>query len=392
MTRLCSTFVGAALVSLSLCAGCGTQRAAVVFRGGGAPGAPGLHRYEYVFPDREMDVFDAQPPFRLVERVRIPAFHSLRGVAVDPASGTVYASVGGNGGSSGDGALVAFDLFTNRVLWRRAFPTGTDSLAITPDGRTLYVPEGERTMGDVWHVVAARTGRVTGEIHAAPGPHNTIVSPDGTKVYLGPRNSRFLVVASTRTNRVVKRVGPLEPGVRPFTIDEQRALAYTTATGFLGFQVSSLRTGRVLSTIPIDFPPGRSLGSPSHGIALTPDRRTLAVIDVPNSYVHVFDVSRTPRRVADVRLTHSMKGKEHPCGGDCGRAGWLQYGLDGRYLWVADDGAVVSAAANRVVAYLPALANSRYLFELDWRGGTPIRTGGRSGIAPRQSPGSSAPG
>ena len=186
MTRLCSTFVGAALVSLSLCAGCGTQRAAVVFRGGGAPGAPGMHRYEYVFPDREMDVFDAQPPFRLVERVRIPAFHSLRGVAVDPASGTVYASVGGNGGSSGDGALVAFDLFTNRVLWRRAFPTGTDSLAITPDGRTLYVPEGERTMGDVWHVVAARTGRVTGEIHAAPGPHNTIVSPDGTKVYLGP--------------------------------------------------------------------------------------------------------------------------------------------------------------------------------------------------------------
>jgi DNA-binding beta-propeller fold protein YncE len=378
-----------AVVAVVACVGCGAQHDRVLFRGARAPGAAGLHRFEYVFPDREMDVFDAQPPFRLVERIRIRPFHSLRGVAVNPSSGTVYASVGGNGGPSGNGGLVAFDLFTNRVLWRRSFPTGTDSLAITPDGGTLYVPEGERTMDDVWYVVDASTGRVRRRIHAAPGPHNTIVAPDGSKVYLGPRNSRFLVVASTATNAVDLRVGPLKPGVRPFTIDEARGLAYTTATGFLGFQVSSLRTGHVLYTVPIDFPWRHSLGTPSHGIALTPDDHTLAVIDVPNSYVHLFDVSRVPERaprhVADVRLDHSMKGTERPCGGDCGRAGWLQYGLDGRYLWVADDGDIVSAATNRVAAYVPALANSRYLFELDWRGTTPVRSGGRSGIVPERA-------
>jgi DNA-binding beta-propeller fold protein YncE len=355
----------------------------VLFRDTGAPGSAGAHRYEYIFLDRELDVVQAQPPFRLVERVRIPEFHSLRGVAVDPRSATVYASVGGNGGSSGNGGLVAYDLLTHRVLWQRSFKTGSDSLAITPNGRTLYVPEGERTMSDRWYVVDARDGRVSGAIHAAPGPHNTIASRDGTKVYLGPRNSRFLLVASTKTNKVVLKVGPLKPGVRPFTVDEARGLAYTTATGFLGFQVSSLRTGRVLQTVPIHFPWRHSLGTPSHGIALTPDGRTLAVIDVPNSYVHVFDVSQLPpRHVADARLTHSMHGKESPCGGDCGRAGWMQYGLDGRYLWVADDGNVISAATNRVVAYVPALANSRYLFELDWLDGQPVGSGGRSGIAP----------
>jgi len=376
----------AALVAVLLCAACGAQHDPVLFRGAGAPGADGSQRYEYVFLDRELDVFQAQPPFRLVERVRIQKFHSLRGVAVDPRRATVYASVGGNGGSSGHGGLVAYDLRRNRVLWHRSFSTGSDSLAITPNGHTLYVPEGERTMGDLWYVVDAHTGRVTARIHAAPGPHNTIVSPDGKTVYFGPRNSRYLVVASTKTNEVVERVGPLKPGVRPFTIDEARRLAYTTATGFLGFQVSSLRTRRVLYTVPIDFPWRHSLGTPSHGIALTPDGRTLAVIDVPNSYVHVFDVARVPERaprhVADVRLTHSMKGTEDPCGGDCGRAGWLQYGLDGRYLWVADDGDIVSSATNRVVAHLPALASSRYLFELDWNGGRPVRTGGRSGIVP----------
>jgi hypothetical protein len=203
-------------------------------------------------------------------------------------------------------------------------------------------------------------------------------------VYLGPRNSRFLVVASTTSDRVVRRVGPLRPGVRPFTVDQERGLAYTTATGFLGFQVSSLRTGRLLYTVPIHFPWRTSLGTPSHGISVTPDGRTLAVIDVPNGYVHVFDVSRVPaqppRLVANVRLSHSMKGKESPCGGDCGRAGWLQHSLDGRFLWVADDGDVLSTRTNRVVGFVPALSNSRYLFELDWRDGTPVRTSTRSGI------------
>jgi DNA-binding beta-propeller fold protein YncE len=385
MKRL-SILAAACLWIVSLCAGCGSRPDRVVFRAAGAPGSPGSHRYEYIFLDRELDVVQAAPPFRLVERVRIPELHSLRGVAVDPRSGTVYASVGGNGGSSGPGGLVAYDLVDHRVLWHRPFETGTDSLAVTPNGRTLYVPEGERTMGDRWYVVEARTGEIAQTIRAAPGPHNTIVSRDGARVFLGPRNSRYLVVASTATNTVVRRVGPLKPGVRPFTIDESRGLAYTTATGFLGFQVSSLESGRVLYTIPIDFPWRHSLGTPSHGIALTPDGHTLAVLDVPNSYVHVYDVgelpSHHPRHLADVRLTHSMKGLESPCGGDCGRAGWLQYGLDGRYLWVADDGNVVSATTNRVVAFVPALANSRYLFELDWRDGRPVRTGGRSGIAP----------
>jgi hypothetical protein len=361
------------------------QDAHVLVRRSDAPGSPGSHRFEYVFPDREIDVFTASPPFRLVERVRVPQLHSLRGVAVSPRTATLYASVGGNGGPSGHGGLVAYDLRRNRILWQRAFPTGTDSLAISRDGRQLFVPEGERSDGNVWYVVTAATGEVMHVIHAAPGPHNTIVSPDGRLVYLGPRNSRFLVVASTATDRVVLRVGPLKGGVRPFTVDQRRGLAYTTATGFLGFQVSSLRTGRLLATVAIRRPWHHSLGTPSHGISLSPDGSRLSVIDVPNSEVHLFDVSRVPDRrprpVATVQLSPSMQGNEHPCGGDCGRAGWLQDSLDGRYLWVADDGDVIAANTDRVAGYVPALANSRYLFELDWRGERPVRTSTRSGIA-----------
>jgi DNA-binding beta-propeller fold protein YncE len=363
---------------------CGGGRR-LLLRTPNAAGAVGLHHYEYVFPDRGIDVYDLDHHFRLVARWSVPVLHSLRGVAASPRTHMLYASVGGNGGSSGTGAVVAYDVVRNRVVWKRAFPTGTDGLACSPDGSTLFVPTGERSADDVWYVVGARTGRVRTEIHGGLGPHNTIVSPDGRFVYLGPRNSRYLVVASARTDRVLRRVGPLVSGVRPFTVDFSRGLAYTTATGFFGFQVSSLRTGRVLDTVPIrGFPPGRPGGAPSHGITLTPDGRRVFVIDVPSGYVHAYAVGGVPgvppRHLADIRLPHPLKGKETPCGGDCGRAGWLQASLDGKYVFVGDSGDVIDARGLRIVGYLPALDNSRYQLELDWRGRVPIRTSTRNGL------------
>ncbi len=378
-----------AAILLSACGSAHLAQPTLVVRNPDAPGAAGDHRYEYVFPDREIDVYDLDRGFTLAARWHVPEAHALRGVAVSAETGRLYFSVGGNGGSSGDGSLVAYDLRRNRVLWVRRFETGTDSLAITPDGRTLFVPQGERSFGNVWYVVDATNGRVEHEIHAGPGPHNTIVSPDGRLVYLGPRNSRWLYVASTVTDRIVRRVGPLRPGVRPFTIDAARRLAFTTATGVLGFQVSSLATGKVLFSVrpPRRFRGGSSLGTPSHGISLTPDGREVDVIDVSNGYVHAYDVSglprRAPRLIANIELRPGMKGLEHPCGGDCGRAGWLQTSLDGRWLFVGDDGDVIDLRTHRVAAVLPALRNSRYLFELDWRGGAPVRTSTRSGIAYR---------
>lgn len=347
-----------------------------------------VRHFEYVFPDREMDVYDIDHGHRLVQRVGIPDAHEIRGVAVSPSRHVLYLTVGGRGGDLGNGSLIAYDLLRDRVMWERAFPSGVDSPSLTPDGRTLYVPTGESSSGDVWWVVDAVTGRVTAEIHGGTSPHNTIVSPDGTRVYLGPRNADYLVVASTRTNQVLRRIGPLEGGVRPFTINGPQTLAYTTATGFLGFQVSSIQTGKVLYTVPIrgftwssaSFSPS----APSHGIALSPDNRQLWVVDAPNSYVHLFDVSGVPARppvqVTNVKLPRPMTGDETPCGQDCARDGWLQESVDGRYLYVGDSGAVIDTRLRKVVAFLPALYNTRYLLEVDWRHGVPVRTSTRSSV------------
>lgn len=158
----------------------------------------------------------------------------------------LYISYGGDGGTDGDGSLAAYDLIHRRIVWEVHYHRGVDSFAISRDGLRIYLPDGERSPDGVWSVVDARDGAVIGTISAGTGPHNTVVGLSGRHGYLGGRNFPYLEVADTATDRVIRRIGPLYSGVRPFTINGRETLAFTTATAFLGFQVSSVATGRVL--------------------------------------------------------------------------------------------------------------------------------------------------
>jgi hypothetical protein len=363
-----------------------TARAAPHLAGGASHGT---HHYEYVFPDQAIYVYDIDHGFRLVQHVSLPGITGIRGVAASPGTHRLYISHGGDGGPNGSGSLLAYDLVAGGVLWDRHYSRGIDSMAIGNNGSRIDMPDGELSGDGIWTVINARNGDVVGSIHAGLGPHNTIVGLSGKRVYLGGRNSRYLDVASTATDHVVKRIGPLRSGVRPFTINGRETLAYTTATGFLGFQVSSVKNGHVLFTR--SFGPhfrwdrGRFAGSaPSHGISLAPNERQLWVIDAPNSYVHVFRVGhvpkRAPHRVRDIKLRHPLTGDEAGCSYDCGREGWLQHSRSGCYVFVGDSGDVLSTASFKPVAFLPPLRNTRKFLEIDWRRGRPVATTTRSGL------------
>jgi DNA-binding beta-propeller fold protein YncE len=374
--------------ALGCSSGAGARSAPAPSLAGVAAGGAGVHHYEYVFPDRSMYVYDMDSRQRLVERVDLPLAQGVRGVVVSPATHLLYISYGGDGGSNGTGSMLAYDLVGKRVLWHRSYATGIDSMAITPDGRFIYMPTGELDARGLWNVLDAHDGRVIASIKAGAGPHNTVMSLNGGHVYLGGRNYDYLEVADTGSNTIVKRIGPLRSGVRPFTVNGRETLAYTTATGFLGFQVSSISSGRVLYTqgfpgfswSPASFAPS----APSHGISLSPDERRVWVIDAPNGYVHVFDVAGVPRRpprlLANVRLSQALRGTERPCSYDCARDGWLQHSRDGRFVYVGDSGDVINAHTFRKVARLPALQQSRKMLEIDWSRGLPVATTSRQGL------------
>ena len=336
--------------------------------------------FEYVFAGAGVQIYDIDHRNAYVGQIPFPNL-PIRGLVADPATGTLYVAYGGSGGSVGTGSMLAYNLVSERTLWRRNYQTGVDNIAITPNGRTIYMAVGEASNSSSWEIVDASNGGIMGSIQGGSGPHETIMGPDGKYVYLGGVNTPYLDVASTATHRVVRRIGPLhEPGVRPFTINAAQTLAFTTSWSFLGFQVSSIKTGKVLYSVS---PPGFWFDAatfasiPDHGISLSPDGRQLYLIDTANGYVHVFDVSglpRTaPRDIADIKLAHP------PVGGDS----WLQHSRDGHYVYVGRSGDVIATTTRKVVSYLPPLRDATEFIEIDWRHGRPVDATSRYGVGYR---------
>ena len=75
--------------------------------------------------------------------------------------------------------LYCVDLVTEKTLWEKALPGGTDRMSITPDGKVLYVPTLEK---DHWNVVDGASGDLITRIETKSGAHNTVVSRDGSRI------------------------------------------------------------------------------------------------------------------------------------------------------------------------------------------------------------------
>lgn len=346
-----------------------------------------MRRLEYVFNDGPVSVYDVDHNFSLVERFRLAGTErGVRGVAVSPRTHMMYVSYGGDGGPNGSGSVLAYDLVRRRVLWSVHLHSGIDSAAVSTDGRLLYMPDGELSPDGTWNILRTADGAVVGTIQTAgSGPHDGVMSADGRMLLLGDRNYDRLTVYDTRTRRLRAVVGPLIGGVRPNTIDGSDSIVFTTATGFDGFQVSSLarRGTPVLFTERFGGCSG-PFSTCSHGISLSPDNRLLSVIDSTHKAVQVWDVHAVATGVAPVHVATipvaGLQGEQIGCAYDCDRDGWLQNTLDGRFVLAGDTGEVIDLHDDRVAARIGDLLNTREFVEIDWRGGVPVASSGRQGV------------
>jgi DNA-binding beta-propeller fold protein YncE len=323
--------------------------------------------------------------FGLVKTISLPQTSTeIRGVTVAPATHMLFISYGGDGGSNGNGSVLAYDLVAERVVWTVNLATGIDSGQVSPDGKLLYMPTGENTASGIWDILDTSNGAVIGTIQGGARAHNTVVSNDGRYVYLGGRGYNYLGVYDTSIGKV-RYLGPLVDGVRPFTVNGSNTIAFSTATNFDGFQVSSITTGAVLFTVSFGaVPSGFRLTAPSHGVSLSPDEKQLYVIDSVNKEVQVYDVSRVSEGIAPTQLgvipVAGLIGTRSPCVYECGRGGWLQHSLDGRFVFVGESGEVIETATRKVLTTLAPLLNTKKSLEIDWANGVPIATSGRIGV------------
>jgi DNA-binding beta-propeller fold protein YncE len=306
---------------------------------------------------------------RRISTFEVPAGQepeNVKGIAASAATGRLYVTTFRR--------LAAIDLATDRMLWNHAFDGGCDRLAISPDGRTLYVPSFE---GPHWHVIDAATGEVKAKVVLNSGAHNTIYGPDGQHVYLAGLKSPNLAIANPRTNTVSGSVGPFSNSIRPFTINASQTLCFVNVNDLLGFEVGDIKTGKMLHRVEVNGyqkGPVKRHGCPSHGIGLTPDEKEIWLSDGANSRVHVFDATVMPPK-----QTTSIQVRDQP--------GWITFSLDGRYAYPST-GEVIDTATKKIVATLSDekgnAVQSEKVVEVVFTGDKPSRNGDQFGIGRRR--------
>ena len=332
--------------------------------------APGIRNY-VEYGGVGILVYDVDAGHKFVKRIptwEVPAGQepeNVKGIAASAKTGKLYVST--------TKRVACFDLVSEAKVWEKSYPGGSDRIAISPDGKILYVPSLE---GPLWNVVDALTGDVVTKIETKSGAHNTIFGPDGSLVYLAGLKSPLLSIADSKSNTVVKQVGPFSNVIRPFTINGSQTLCFVNVNELLGFEVGDCRSGKKLYRVEVagyQKGPTKRHGCPSHGIGLTPDEKELWLADSFNSSVHIFDATvMPPRQVTSIKL------RDQP--------GWITFSIDGRYAYPST-GDVIDTHTKRIVATLEdetgRHVQSEKLLEVDTVNGKPVAAGDQFGIGRR---------
>lgn len=315
-----------------------------------------------------ISVFDISDGFKFVRR--IPTWETaagkqpenVKGIAASAKTGIVYVT--------SLTRMIAIDAISGKKLWDKSYEGGCDRMAISPDGKTLYVPQLE---GPSWHVVNGATGDVVATITPESGSHNTIYAPDGKHVYLAGLKSPLLSIADPKTHGVVGTVGPFGNVIRPFTVNGSNTLAFVNVNGLLGFEVGDIKTGKKLHRVEVEGykqGPVKRHGCPSHGIALTPDEKELWLADCANEAIHVFDSTvMPPKQVKTIKAR------------DC--VGWVNFSIDGRTAY-SSTGEMIDVVSKKIVAALQDEAGhqvqSEKQLEIVVANGKVVRAGDQFGI------------
>lgn len=308
-------------------------------------------------------VLDADHDFRFLKRISPDVAASMlpgaevTGMAASTATNMLYVAY------RDPGALVAYDLATDKVVWTfkgesadvkihffNADKSGCCERPWTlPDGKTLVVGS---SYNNWWYLIDGTDGKVIGKIDTPESPlaHNLAVSPDGKIAYLASL-SKTLSVADVASRKVLRTI-TFSDAVRPMVINHDGSRVYVNTEDLLGFEIGDSRTGKLIKKVEAPEEMWKAKftdpsnhffghGGPSHGIGMTPDEKEMWVVDNINYGVLVFDNEGNDNWTYDP--AKSFKSTYS--------SGWISMTNDGRLAFLGD-GDVVDVKTHKVIGQL----------------------------------------
>ena len=284
---------------------------------------------------------------------------------IDPATNKVVGEIGGievNHGAAvapdgrrfyitneSESTLDVADAQTLKVLKKIPLTNHPNNVAVSKDGARVYVAiVGGPGAVDV---IDSTTLTRAKSIGTEGGIHNTYVTPDGKFVIAGSIIGKKINVIDQKSEEIAWTL-PTDEGVRPMTFetapDGSTKRIFAQLSNFNGFIVVDFASRQVVDKVKLpELPAAERVteglqGSPSHGLGITPDGRTLCVLSKMNTRVYMFSMP-------DLKLLGESKVGHHP--------DWLTFTPDSKRVYVANAGSnsvsVVDIAERREITQIP---------------------------------------
>jgi YVTN family beta-propeller protein len=276
------------------------------------------------------------------------------GVTFSPDGSRVYVS------NESESVLDVIDRKSGNILQKVSLSERPNNLAITKDGGRVLV--GIRTNPGVVDVVDTKLLRRVRSIPVEGSVHNVYVTPDGKYAVSGSIENQAVTVIDLQLEKAVWKV-QFDSGVRPMTFetnaDASTARIFVQLSGLHGFAVVDFAKRAEVARIQLPDPPGGfgmaegRLGTPSHGIGVAPDGKSLWVNSTLANAVFKYSLP-------DLTLIgHADLPEVHPLGrAPTGSVPeWIAFVPDGKLLYVSNSGSASVSAIDtttlKTVALIP---------------------------------------
>jgi YVTN family beta-propeller protein len=204
-----------------------------------------------------------------------------------------------------------------------------NNVAISGDGKRVYVAIVQAP-GAVDVIDTASLEKVK-TIPLKGGVHNTYVTPDDRFVIAGSVVGKLLTVIDRKTEQPVWDM-PFNDGVRPIAFeqnpDKSTKRLFVQVSNLHGFAVIDFATRKELTRVTLPAAPAGKqpdiANTPSHGIGVSPDGKTLWVDSSLNNKVYAYSLP-------DLKLLGGV---------DVGRTpDWVTFTPDSRKVYISNAGA-----------------------------------------------------
>jgi len=273
----------------------------------------------------------------------IPGIEVNHGAASAPDGSRLYVT------NEAESTLDVADFKTLKVIKSIPLTNHPNNVAVSRDGKRVYVA----IVSGAGAVDVIDTGTLTRvkSIRTEGGIHNVYVTPDGKFVVAGSIPGKKVTVIDQKTEEILWSV-PTREGVRPMAFDTNpdgsTKRIFLQLSGFNGFTTIDFATHQLGPELKVPEVPAAERvteglqGAPAHGLALTPDGKTLGVLSKMNTRIYFYSLP-------DLKLQGDCKVGHHP--------DWVTGTPDGKRFYVANAGSnsvsVIDVATRKELMQIP---------------------------------------